>query len=333
MFFRRIVLLLGLVAVASACDAAASGQGVDPPDTAAVGELPPAFATTEVTAPQSTVVRTTVPLPVERQVGARVAGNRIIVIGDSVMASTSQRYGGEMCATLQPLGWQTEVDAETGRFIDFGDQVLDKRLSAGWDVGVIMLGNNYGDNQDVYRQYLDDMVVRLSPAPVVLLTVSEFKPSRTQVNAVVFEMAAKYANVVVVDWAAVTAADPTLTGDDGLHLTDAGRAALAGQVALALGPAPVQPGDCLSSTFRDDSAGNDKVTVAPKKTTTTVAGTATTVPRTTVPVATTVPVVTTPVPTTPVVTSPPPASTDAPPSTDTGGGAGEAPPAEPATTV
>ena len=163
-------------------------------------------------------------------------GNRVILIGDSVMASTSQRYGGEMCAALVPLGWQTEVDAETGRFIDFGDEVLDSRLAAGWDVSVILLGNNYGDNQDVYREYLDAMVARLSPQPVVLLTVTEFKPSRAQVNAVIFEMAQKYPNVVVLDWAAVTAADRRSPGDDGLHLAQAGREALAEQVALGARP-------------------------------------------------------------------------------------------------
>ena len=36
MFLRRIALLLGLLAVATACGDA-SGQGVDPPETAAVG--------------------------------------------------------------------------------------------------------------------------------------------------------------------------------------------------------------------------------------------------------------------------------------------------------
>ena len=46
MFLRRVALLLGLLAVVSACGAAASGQGVDPPATAAVGGLPPASPTT-----------------------------------------------------------------------------------------------------------------------------------------------------------------------------------------------------------------------------------------------------------------------------------------------
>jgi len=310
MFLRRIAFLLGLLAVATACGAA-SGQGVDPPDTAAVGGLPAQGSTSTTSEPESssTVVRTTVPIEVNAQVGANVSGNRVILIGDSVMASTSQRYGGEMCTALVPLGWQTEVDAETGRFIDFGGQVLDSRLAAGWDASVILLGNNYGDKQDVYLKYLDAMVARLSPQPVVLLTVTEFKPSRAQVNAVVFEMAVKYPNVVVLDWAAVTAADRSLTGDDGLHLTQAGRESLAEQVALVLGPAPVLPGKCLSSSFRDDSSGpvtgpNTTVKKTTTKPTTTVAGSGSTTPKTTVP-STLPPTATSPATTQPA-TSPPP---------------------------
>ncbi|MBK9969210.1 MAG: hypothetical protein IPP16_00180 [Acidimicrobiaceae bacterium] len=72
MFLRRVALLLGLLAVVSACGAAASGQGVDPPATAAVGGLPPATPTTapEPTTTTSTaVVRTTVTLPLDAKVG------------------------------------------------------------------------------------------------------------------------------------------------------------------------------------------------------------------------------------------------------------------------
>jgi len=273
-------------------------------------------------------MRTTVPIEASDEIGANVPGNRVILIGDSVMASTARRYGDEMCAALVPLGWQTEVDAETGRFIDFGDTVLDKRLSAGWDVSVILLGNNYGDNQDVYRKYLDAMVARLSPQPVVLLTVTEFKPSRLQVNQVVFEMAQKYPNVVVLDWAAVTAANRALMGKDGLHLTQQGREALAGVVSMVLGQAPLQPGKCLTTTFRDDSSGSvtgPNVTVQQRpRTTTTVANPGSTTPKTTTPATTTgssSPVATTqpPVATTqpPVATTQPPVATTQPPAATT----------------
>ena len=59
---------------------------------------------------------------------SRCIGNRVLVIGDSIMASTATRYTGYMCDELVPLGWAVEVEAEPSRFIDFGNVVLDKRL-------------------------------------------------------------------------------------------------------------------------------------------------------------------------------------------------------------
>jgi hypothetical protein len=118
------------------------------------------------------------------------------------------------------------------------------------------------------------MVRRLSPNPVVLLTVSEFTPSRGDVNQVILEMAQKYSNVLIVDWASTTADDNTLTGGDNLHLTNVGRQVLAQNVALALGQAPTQPGKCLASTFTDDSSGpvvGTTTTTVRRHTSTTVA--------------------------------------------------------------
>ena len=275
MFLRRVTLLLGVVGTLTACGAGASATDGTAPSLE-VGELPqPSGA--EPAPTDSGVRRTTTTLSPEDQIGALSAGNRVILIGDSVMASTSRRYSNDMCKALVPLGWQVEVDAETGRFVTFGNEVLDTRLDAGWDASVILLGNNYREDQDGYRKELEKMVRRLSPQPVVLLTVTEFMPSRAEVNEVVFEMAAKYDNVLVVDWATTTADDPSLTGADGLHLTTAGRAALAENVALALGVAPEQPGKCLTTDYTDDSSGpvegtTTTVSGKPSRTTTTQGG-------------------------------------------------------------
>jgi hypothetical protein len=184
-----------------------------------------------------------------------VDGRRVLMIGDSIMASTSRRYGGEMCAELVPRGWEVEVDAETGRFVDFGDRVLDARLDADWDAAVVMLGNNYGADEGVFEEYLAEVVDRLAPRPTVLLTVTEFRPGQAEVNEVIFDIAAANDNVRVVDWAAETADDPALVGGDGLHLSDLGRARYADLVARELGRAPGSgEGDCLGSDFADDSA-------------------------------------------------------------------------------
>lgn len=273
MFVRRVVLLSTAVLLAAACGSQGASIGPATSGTVPVGGLPSVLPTVAPpTVLQTTTTwRTTTTLALEDQIGYRSQGNRVIVIGDSVIAATSTRYTNDMCKTLVPLGWRVEVDAESGRFVEFGNQVLDERLAAGWDAGVVLLGNNYRGSQSAYRDELTRIVERLSPNPVVLLTVSEFEETRKQVNEVIRELAADRENVTIVDWATTTAENDGLTGADNLHLTIAGRRALAEDVGLALGAAPQVPGECLESPFVDDSMGNVNGT-----TTTTVRATATT---------------------------------------------------------
>ncbi|MFZ9629489.1 MAG: SGNH/GDSL hydrolase family protein [Ilumatobacteraceae bacterium] len=248
-----ICLVLGAATVAAACGDTVTN--VEPTvETVGVGDLPGVVDDTSRIVDHGTV-RTTVPLSPEERLGNFVSGNRVIMIGDSVMASTAQRYGDNMCDTLVPLDWQVEVDAETGRFVQWGNFVLDYRLEETWDVAVILLGNNYGGNIEYYHDQLERMVERLEPALVVLMTVTEIDDGRVDVNNAIFDIAANHQNVYVLDWAAVTASDASLTGEDGLHLTVEGRERMATEVSLVLGDAPVSPGDCLPTDFTDDSMG------------------------------------------------------------------------------
>lgn len=255
MFTRRVALIVVLLLTVTACAVTNSRGVATTGDAVPVGGLPPTLPTLAPGEAFTTVLRTTIPLLPEQLIGAKVTGNRVIMIGDSVLAGTAKRYGGEMCAALVPLGWAVEVDAETARFIDFGNVVLAERLSAGWDAAVVFLGNNYGNNPDVYRLYLDRLVERLAPRPTVLITVSEYRKQQLEVNTIIFEVAAQHPNVVVLDWAASTAANSNFLRDDGLHLSDAGRLGLAQNVAGVMGSAPTPPGSCLGTNFYNDSAG------------------------------------------------------------------------------
>lgn len=300
MFIRRIAFIVGLLLIGSACAAANSTTGAPETEAVPVGGLPPTLPTLAAgDATFTTVPRTTVALLPDQLIGAKVTGNRVIMIGDSVMAGTAKRYGGEMCAAMVPLGWAVEVDAETARFIDFGNEVLKERLPAGWDAAVIFLGNNYGNDPDVYRLYLNRLVEKLAPRPTVLITVSEYRAEQLEVNAVIFEVAAANPNVVVIDWAASTAAHPEYLRD-GLHLKDPGRAALAQAVADVFGPAPTPPGNCLGTNFYNDGGGSvdGSTTTVSGSTTPTSDGvtTTTTVPLVTLPTLSTT--TTTPDPTT-----------------------------------
>jgi hypothetical protein len=246
-----------------------SGTSGPPLTVGGVGVLPGPLPTES---PQE-VGSTTTAAPFDKTVGALAAGNRVLMLGDSILASTTARYTNDMCDALVPLGWQLEIDAEVSRPVNFGQQVLAARLDAGWDAGLVLLGNNYNNDENDFFARYDDILTRFGEKPVVALTVTEFDPVQTRVNAMIRALAAAHPNVILVDWATISTYGG-VRGGDGLHLTDLGRKVLADTVAPVFGTAPAQPGKCLDSKYTDDSAGS--VTGGPStgvnKTTTTVRG-------------------------------------------------------------
>jgi hypothetical protein len=260
---RTSVLVLAALAVA-ACGSGGVASPPPPSTVPDVGELPPELESmqtvprevTETTGEAGSTTATAAGAPdAGPPIGRIVDGNRLLVIGDSILASTSSRYGGEMCDRLVPLGWAVEIDAESGQRIEFGTEVLDARLRAGWDAVAIMLGNNYANDPRAYADELEDILDRLGTRPVLLYNVTAFREDRLEVNYIVNALAGERDNVRIVDWAARTANDDELVGGDGLHLSDAGRRELVAMTARALGRAPVRSvGDCLDTRFDDDSA-------------------------------------------------------------------------------
>jgi len=184
--------------------------------------------------------------------GPQVGGPRVLMIGDSIMASTSSRYGNEMCDTLTQLGWKVEVEAQTGSFVDFGLKVLGQRLEDGWDTAVVFLGTNYDGNQANYENKMRQIFVGLSPTPFVVLTTALFKPRQQEVNDVIMKLADEFPNVTVLDWGTI-AANNGLIGKDGVHLTADGRSVFAAAIARALEFAPTREGECLPIYFKSDA--------------------------------------------------------------------------------
>ena len=218
--------------------------------------------------------------------GANAPGNRLLIIGDSILSGTASRYGGAMCSALVPLGWRVAVEAEAGQMVGFGRTVLKDRIYEGWDAGVVFLGTNYGGNQEKYERDLTAIVEALAPRPTLLLTATLNRPTMQQVNETIRTVASKFSNVSVLDWG-TTSIQPGLLNRDRVHPSDAGRKVLVASIASALGTAPVSPGACLSSKYTDDSLVTDDVlpgTTAPGQTipmnTTPVPGVATTAPTT-----------------------------------------------------
>ena len=268
----RAALVAVLAAVAGACGVTGEASPASTPvptpvpTLGGVGQLPdtipierePLVLVTRPVSPEGVTIE-----PVSEQ----VRGNRVLVIGDSIMASTTVRYGGAMCEALVPLGWAVAVDAEPGRFVDFGNEVLDDRLDEAadgedWDAAVVHLGSNYRGDQASYAEQLDEILSRLAPRPTLLFTVTEFRPDWAEVNEVVHEAAERYENVTIVDWETISGVPGVLTSD-GLHPTPTGVQVLVDSTAAAIGSVPLSEGECLGTSFRDDSGVGAGTTPSP----------------------------------------------------------------------
>lgn len=255
------------------------------PTVAGVGSLPETIPATlpAVTDPSVVITQPITADGVEVElIGERVGGNRLLMIGDSIFAGTEDRFGGEMCAGLVPLGWAVEVAAEAGRFAEFGVEVADRtipdRVAAAdvvdvadvadvgdvpapaapgdWDAAAVFLGSNYKGDQDQYDATMREILDRLAPRPTLLYTVTEYREEYEEVTAVIDGLVADYPNVTLIDWAE-TADAADLLRNDGLHPDDEGEQVLVDLTAAALGAAPAGQPECIRSSFRDDSAIDD----------------------------------------------------------------------------
>jgi len=246
--FRTIATLIALSGIVSSC----LGVGADATRLTLtnVGRIPGINATSGAVVVNG--VRASLANLDGPVLGTIASGNRLLVLGDSILAGTANRYGGAMCAGLVPLGWRVAVEAEAGQMVGFGRTVLRDRIYEGWDAAVVFLGTNFGGSAELYEKDLTAIVKSLAPRPTLLLTASLFRPTMQQVNQVIRIVASKNPNVSVLDWS-TTSVQTGVLNRDKIHPTDAGRQVLVSSIASALGEAPTGPGACLPSKFTDDS--------------------------------------------------------------------------------
>lgn len=244
---KVVTVLVGLL-VLSGCarDSSTSQDGM----LDGIGRLPGYDFWAPVTLPDG--VELSLPSPEGGPVGPRVDGNRVLFVGDSILASTAKRYGNQMCKALEPLGWQVAIEAEPGRFAEFGVRVLEARIDAIWDVVVIYLGTNFDGNESNLRNHFVKMFETTSGVETVVLTTGVFRDSQKTVNNVIKEVAGEFDHVHILDWSSVMKLEG-VTGSDNVHLSEAGRTILAQTMARALDYAPFREPSCLDSRFRDDS--------------------------------------------------------------------------------
>lgn len=296
---KRPVMLAAtaaLAAVALVLPSCGGGSGNTSGTLDGVGRIPGNDFVGVATLPPDIASDVSIPEIDGAVLGAVAKGNRLLMIGDSILSSIAKRYGNEACGLLVPQGWNVALEAEAGQFVEFGLDVLEKRWNEGWDAVLIELGTNYAGSKDRYRETMEKILDRIGDTPVVLVNTTVFRAPQKEVNAVVDELVERYPNATLLDWTVISKSPGVLSGDR-IHPTPKGRVVLATAIARAAGVAPSSPGDCMKVYFQDDSRvlpdvmpGKDDTTVPPtsdKVDTTVAAAESTTIPATTVAVQTT----------------------------------------------
>lgn len=246
---------------------------VDIPETVAIGRMPepPSHAATlpappppPTTAPTSSA--TTAPADagevVDGALGESASGSRLILIGDSILASAAPRNDGLLCDALALFGWQVAIEAEPDADVDFATEVLDAALDVEGEPDWNAVGLAFGTRVDgtdeaalaAFTEDLDAVIERVSPRPTILFTLVDADEGRAAVNEVIRSRGDANPNVLVVEFADAGADGVDVVDRAGLQLTDDGMKRFSVRTAAAVGKAPGDSeGECLPSEFVDDT--------------------------------------------------------------------------------
>jgi hypothetical protein len=266
-----VIVMFAVVGLVAASGCGSSGSASlptlgDVPVTVELGALPEPLTPDEGAASVPTIAFGTTttttepdPEPITGPIGREVFANRILLIGDTVLASTAPRHDGAMCDVLEAFGWQAEIAAEFGRFVEFGRTVVEARVTPTapeWDAAAVMLGNHFDGDLDGFETELNDLIAALAPRPTLVYTLAEVDADRAALNAIIRDLPRFHPNVVVLDFADVVAVDPDVVlADTPSGLSDEGLGRLALHTAATLGEPPTTDNaGCVPPVFVDDSA-------------------------------------------------------------------------------
>jgi lysophospholipase L1-like esterase len=263
---RSLLLVAGLLGLATGCTATAATGGAVPIDR---GSSPPTTGVATDTSPTTPALASPTSVnPIVAAVGGVLGGqavisrpvnddgsrpdvhdDRVFILGDSITEAAGPGNYDTIRKQLTPLGWRVTIDAKQGRNTEHGIQELRKHQRDIHDVVVILLGHNDPVDTVAYRKKLDEITGLLADVPlVVFLTNYEFEAGRDRMNDQLRVIDALHDNVELVDWNAVAKSTKGAIGPDGLHPTERGAEALAATIAVTLGVAPDGPADTTVGT-------------------------------------------------------------------------------------
>ncbi|MGN7703601.1 acyltransferase family protein [Cellulosimicrobium sp. 22601] len=147
---------------------------------------------------------------------AAPTGDQVTVVGDSVTLASAPALAAALPGTY--------VDGAVSRQVKDGPAALAAARDAGALRPYVVV--SLGTNSTASAAAMDELLAAVGPGHrVVLVTGYADRPWVPGTNAEIIAAAGRHPGVVVADWSAAVAADPTVLGPDGVHPTDAGATA------------------------------------------------------------------------------------------------------------
>jgi lysophospholipase L1-like esterase len=199
----------------------------------------PAPTVTRAAPTMTRAARGTVPVVIRRAVRrpttstARPApplSQRVVLIGDSVMAAMSPDVTDAARRVLGAAGWDVMIDAAESRSTLAGVDVVRQLRPQITDTAVIMLGHN--DSSSGFRHRAAAVMQALSGVRHVYWLTMKL-PRYRVADAALVDLTNAFSNLHLVDWA--RRAQPAWTAGDGLHLSTAGAVEMAKLILATIG--------------------------------------------------------------------------------------------------
>ena len=186
------------------------------PTTTTRATVPPTTAAPSTTAaPETTTTAAAAPAPPPTTTATPPVVPDVTIIGESVTVGAAPEL-------KRLYGPRIQIDAVESRSFSDGAAVIEALAAAGRLTPTVVV--HMGNNGAVPEGGLDRIATAIGPdRRTVFVTVRVPRRWEAQVNDAISRHVAQHDNSVLADWYALSGAEPEVLGDDGVHLTPAGR--------------------------------------------------------------------------------------------------------------